>query len=173
VKHGKAVDTTMGFTPLEGLTMSTRCGDIDPAIPLYLIRTLGKSEEEVDAILNKQSGLLGISGYKDLRDVMAAAGYKTPGYAFKDKVTKERRYRARLAIEMFCYDVARYVGQFAAIMGGADAVVFTAGIGERSDLVRKKVMGMVKLPGKPKTLVVPTNEELMIARETKKALGRR
>ncbi len=170
VKNGKAVDTTMGFTPLEGLTMSTRCGDIDPAIPLYMIRTFGMTEQQVDDVLNKQSGLLGVSGYKDLRDVMAAAGMKTPGYAFKDKITPEGKKRAKLAIEMFCYDVARYAGQFAAVMGGADAVIFTAGIGERSDYVRKRVMEMVTLPGRPKVLVVPTNEELMIAKETKRAL---
>ncbi|HTK04327.1 MAG TPA: acetate kinase [Candidatus Eisenbacteria bacterium] len=170
VMNGKAFDTTMGFTPLEGLTMSTRCGDIDPAIPLYMIRTFNLSEQQVDDILNKKSGLLGVSGYKDLRDVMAAAGMKTPGYAFKDKVTKEGKYRAKLAIEMFCYDVARYVGSYAALMGGADAVVFTAGIGERSDYVRDRVMSMVKLAGRPKVLVVPTNEELMIAKEAQRAL---
>ncbi|MBI4457525.1 acetate kinase [Candidatus Uhrbacteria bacterium] len=172
VKFGKAVDTTMGFTPLEGLTMSTRCGDIDPAIPLYLMRTFKMSEAEVDDVLNKKSGLLGVSGYKDLREVMAAAGIPTPGFVFKKKVSAEGKYRARLAIEIFCYDAARYVGQFAAIMGGADAVVFTAGIGERSEYIRKKVMVMVSLPGRPKVMVVPTNEELMIARETKKILAR-
>ncbi|HTM68443.1 MAG TPA: acetate kinase [Candidatus Binatia bacterium] len=170
VMHGKAFDTTMGFTPLEGLTMSTRCGDIDPAIPLYMIRTFNMTEQQVDDVLNKKSGLLGVSGYKDLRDVMAAAGMKTPGYVFKDKVTKEGKYRAKLAIEMFCYDVARYVGSYAALMGGADAVVFTAGIGERSDHVRDRVMSMLKLAGRPKVLVVPTNEELMIAKETKRVL---
>lgn len=173
VKGGKAFDTTMGFTPLEGLTMSTRCGDIDPAIPLYMIRTFGMTEQQVDDVMNKQSGLLGISGYKDLRDVMTAAGYKIPGYALKEKPSKESKYRARLAIDMFCYDVARYVGSYATLMGGADAVVFTAGIGERSSEVREKVMGMLKLPGRTKVLVVPTNEELMIAKETRVALRKR
>ena len=163
----------MGFTPLEGLTMSTRCGDIDPAIPLYMIRTFGMTEQQVDDVMNKQSGLLGISGYKDLRDVMSAAGYKIPGYVLKDKPTKETKYRAKLAIDMFCYDVARYVGSYATLMGGADAVVFTAGIGERSNEVREKVMGMLKLPGRTKVLVVPTNEELMIAKEARAALRKR
>jgi acetate kinase len=172
VRNGKAFDTTMGFTPLEGLTMSTRCGDIDPAIPLYMIRTFGMTEQQVDDVLNKQSGLLGVSGYKDLRDVMTAAGYKIPGYKLADKPTKEIRYRAKLAIEMFCYDVARYVGSYATLMGGADAVVFTAGVGERSEDIRKKVMGMLKLPGRTKVLVVPTNEELMIAKEAKRVLKR-
>ncbi len=167
VKNGKAFDTSMGFTPLEGLTMSTRCGDIDPAIPLYMIRTFGMTERQVDDVLNKQSGLLGISGYKDLRDVMAAAGQKIPGYEMSEKPTAEQKKRSLLAIEMFCYDVARYVGQYATVMGGADAVVFTAGVGERSEYIRNKVMGMIKLPGKPKVMVIPTNEELMIAREVR------
>lgn len=169
VKQGKAFDTTMGFTPLEGLTMSTRCGDIDPAIPLYLQRELGLTPPQVDDVMNKQSGLLGISGYKDLRDVLSAAGYKIPGFKMAAKPTAEQKKRSKLAIEMFCYDVARYIGQFAAVMGGADAVLFTAGVGERSAIIRDKIMKMVKLPGRPKVLVIPTNEELMIAKETAKA----
>jgi len=170
VKRGKAFDTTMGFTPLEGLTMSTRCGDIDPAIPLYLQRTLNMSVQEVDDVMNKKSGLLGISGYKDLRDVMTAAGYKIPGYKMSVAPSAEQKKRAKLAIDMYCYDVARYVGQFAAVMGGVDAVVFTAGVGERSKLIRDTVMKMIKLPGRPKAMVVPTNEELMIAQQAKKFL---
>ncbi len=170
VKFGKAVETTMGFTPLEGLTMSTRCGDIDPAIPLYMIRTFGLTEQQVDDIMNKKSGLLGVSGYKDLRDVLVAAGYKVPGYKLKDRITADIRRRAKLAFEMFCYDVARYVGSYATVMGGADAVIFTAGVGERSQLVRDKVMSMITLPGHPRVMVVPTNEELMIAKETKRKL---
>lgn len=171
VKNGKAVDTSMGFTPLEGLTMSTRCGDIDPAIPLYLMRTFNMTEHEVDDLLNKKSGLLGVSGYKDLRDVLAAAGYIIGGYKLKEKISPETKKRAKLAFNMFCYDVARYIGEYSAVMGGADAVVFTAGVGENSELVRQTVMGMIKIAGKPKVLVVPTNEELMIAREVKKILA--
>lgn len=172
VKFGRAVETTMGFTPLEGLTMSTRCGDIDPAIPLYLIRSFKLNEQEVDDILNKKSGLLGVSGYKDLRDVLIAAGYKIPGYQLKDRLTADIRRRAKLALEMYCYDVARYIASFAGVMGGVDAVLFTAGVGERSQTVRDIIMSMVDLPWKHKVLVVPTNEELMIARETKSALKR-
>jgi acetate kinase len=111
-----------------------------------------------------------VSGFKDLRDVMVAAGYKVSGYTLVTSVDAEAKKRARLAIDMFCYDVARYVGSYATLMGGADAVIFTAGIGERSDFIRKKVMEMIKLPGRTKVLVVPTNEELMIARETKKMM---
>lgn len=173
VRHGKAVDTTMGFTPLEGLTMSTRCGDIDPSIPLYLIRTFKMSEREVDELLNTRSGLLGISGFKDLRDVLSAAGHRIPGYRFTKRVSPERRYRSKLAIRMFCYDVARYIGAYVSLMGGADAVIFTAGIGERSDIIRDMVTSMVSLPPKTKVMVVPTNEELMIARQARAALRRR
>ena len=170
VKFGQAVETTMGFTPLEGLTMSTRCGDIDPAIPLYLIRELGLTASEVDDIMNRQSGLLGISGYKDMRDVMSAAGLKVAGYRFKDKVSPEAKRRSKLAYEMFCYDVARYLASYAGLMGGCDAVIFTAGVGERNATIRKKIMSMVKLPGQPKVLVIPTDEELLIAQETAKAI---
>jgi acetate kinase len=169
IKFGKAVETTMGFTPLEGLTMSTRCGDIDPAIPLYLIRELRLTPGEVDDVMNRQSGLLGISGYKDMRDVMSAAGLKVAGYRFKDKVSAAVKKRAKLAYEMYCYDVARYLASFAGLMGGCDAVIFTAGVGERNATIRKKIMSMVKLPGNPKALVVPTDEELLIAQETAKA----
>ncbi|MBN1585130.1 acetate/propionate family kinase [Candidatus Uhrbacteria bacterium] len=171
VRHGRATETTMGFTPLEGLTMSTRCGDIDPAIPLYLIRELKMGEREVDDMLNRESGLLGISGFKDMRDVLSAAGTKIPGYALSGKVSAETKRRAKLAFEVFCYDVARYIAQYAGIMGGCDAVVFTAGIGERSEPVRKRVMSMVTLPNRPKIMVIPTDEELMIARETRRVAG--
>ena len=150
VKGGIAIDTSMGFTPLEGLTMSTRCGDIDPEIPLWLIRELKMTPDQVDELLNKKSGLLGIAGSTDMRDVLA-------------KAAKGDR-RSKLAIEMFVYDVVRYVGQFTAVMGGCDAVVFTAGIGERSDDIRARIMKWLK-PFKVKALVVPTDEEGMIARD--------
>lgn len=171
VMYGKAIETTMGFTPLEGLTMSTRCGDLDPAIPLYLIRVLKMTEHEVDEMMNKKSGLLGLSGYKDMRDVLSITGVKIPGYVFPDRVTAGMKKRARLAFDIFCYDVARYISQFSGIMGGCDAIVFTAGVGERSEPVRERVMSLIALPGKPKVMVIPTNEELMIARETKRLAG--
>lgn len=151
VDGGKAVDTSMGFTPLEGLTMSTRCGDIDPAIPLYLIREEGMTAEQVDELMNKRSGLLGVSGFKDMRDVLAAA--------------KKGNARAKLAVDMFVYDVVRYVGQYLATMGRCDAVVFTAGIGERSKEIRDRIMRRLK-PLRLKAMVVPTDEEGMIARQT-------
>lgn len=165
VMHGKAIETTMGFTPLEGLTMSTRCGDLDPAIPLYLIRELKMTVREVDEMMNKKSGLLGLSGYKDMRDVLSITGVKIPGYVFPGRITAAMKKRARLAFDIFCYDVARYIAQFSGIMGGCDAIIFTAGVGERSEPVRKRVMSLIALPGRPKMMVIPTNEELMIARE--------
>lgn len=170
VKNGAAVDTSMGFTPLEGLTMATRCGDLDAEIPLYLMRELKYKLEDVETMFNQHSGLLGISGFKDMREVLAAAGIQSaPGFDQK-KISGDQRNRSRLAFDMFCYDVARYVGQFAAIIGGADAVIFTGGIGERSEVTRKRIMGMVELPGKPQTMVVPTNEERMIAIDVRAVL---
>ncbi len=151
VKNGKAVDTSMGFTPLEGLTMSTRCGDIDPEIPLWLIRERKMTPDQVDDLMNKKSGMLGIAGSMDMRDVLA-------------KAAKGDR-RSKLALEMFAYDVVRYVGQFMTVMGGCDAVVFTAGVGERSEKIRAMIMKWLK-PFKLKACVVSTDEEGMIARET-------
>lgn len=154
VKGGRAFDTSMGFTPLEGLTMSTRCGDIDAAIPLFLMRE-GMSVDEVDELLNQKSGLLGISGHKDMRDVIEGV--------------KKGEKRSKLAYDIYIYDVARYVAQFAVMMSGCDAVIFTAGIGERSAKVRGDVMRWLRFL-KAKALVVPTDEEGMIARETAKLL---
>lgn len=178
VKGGKSVDTSLGFTPLEGLLMGTRCGDLDPAIVPYLINELDLSAEQVDDLLNTRSGLLGVSGVSsDMRDVSAAA---TAG-----------NERARLAVDIFCYRIKKYIGAYAAAMGGLDAVVFTAGIGENDAQVRRRaVAGLqhlglyldeaanedLSLEGQPvdistpdssaRILVIPTDEELMIARDT-------
>jgi acetate kinase len=159
VKGGKAIDTSMGFTPLEGLTMSTRCGDIDPAIPIWLIRELKMTPAEVDDLMNKKSGMLGLTGHKDMRDVVAAA--------------KKGDRRSRLALDVFVYDVVRYIGQFIAAMGGCDAVVFTAGVGERSPEIRGMVARRLKHLKKVKWLIVPTDEELMIARQVATLLSSR
>lgn len=155
VKNGVAVDTSMGFTPLEGLTMSTRAGDIDAEIPIWLIRELKMTPDQVDDLMNKRSGTLGICGQKDMRDVVDGA--------------KKGDKRSKLALEMFVYDVVRYIGQFMAVMGGCDAVVFTAGVGERSPEIRAMIMKRFKA-FKLKALVVPTDEEGMIARQTAKLL---
>lgn len=170
-KFGKAIETSMGFTPLEGLTMGTRSGDVDPAAVLYLMKRLNIGPAEMEEILNKKSGLLGIFGYSnDMRDIMTAAGYKIPTYKAPKKFNQKEKQRARLALKMFIYDIRRYIGSFATIMGGVDALVFTAGIGERNATVRRLITQGLKLNTKFKTLVIPTNEELMIAREVVKLI---
>ncbi len=177
VKDGKCQDTSMGFTPLEGLVMGTRSGDIDPAAVEYLRAKLGLKAEEVVNYLNKKCGCLGVSGVSsDLRDLTAAANNG-------DK-------RCRLALEMLAYRVKKYVGSYIAVLGGADAIVFTGGIGEHAPLIRGLVMEGMEFCGakfdekknqeyssgigflnsddsKVKIIVLPTNEELSIARETK------
>ena len=174
VDNGKCVDTSMGFTPLDGVPMGTRTGSMDPAVVTYLINT-GMTSEEVDALMNKKSGVQGISGVSsDFRDLAAASA--------------EGNERAKLALDMFTYQVKKFVGAYAVAMGGVDAVVFTAGVGENDAATREAVteglgfMGIkidkeknanrgtvdITADGATvKTLVIPTNEELMIAIDTK------
>ena len=167
IKNGQAIDTSMGFTPLEGLVMSTRSGSIDPAIPLYLIRRLKMSEDEVNNLLNKRSGLFGLSGSMDMREVLVKAGYKVPSFDFKERITKREKQISQLTIKLFIYNIKKYIGAYAAILGKIDALIFTAGIGERSTIIRRLILnGLPKF----KTLVIPTNEELMIASLVKKLL---
>ncbi|MDP2905101.1 MAG: acetate kinase [Candidatus Omnitrophota bacterium] len=159
VHYGKSVDTSMGFTPLEGLVMGTRCGDIDPALVGYIMRLKKINSEALDDLMNKASGLKGISGISnDMRilEKKAAAGDS----------------RARLAIDIFAYRIKKYIGAYTAVMGGCDVVVFTAGIGEHQAMVRKRACaGIFSCMKKtPKVLVIPTNEELMIARQTNKVI---
>lgn len=165
---GRALDTSLGFTPVSGIMMSTRCGDIDPSIVLYLISELGMSVADIDKLLNKQSGLLGVSGFLDMREVLAAAGQKVSGFKAKRRFTALEKTRAKLALKMFIYRIVKYVGSFAAIMGGVDALVFTGGIGERSQVIRKLITDEIKKSFRFKMLVVPANEELQIAKEVKK-----
>ncbi len=155
VKNGKSVDTSMGFTPLEGVLMGTRSGDLDPAIVTYLERKIKLKPEQVDEILNKKSGLLGISGLSnDMRKVCQAAA-------------KGHR-RCQLALRIFIYRIKKYIGSYLVILGRVDAIVFTAGIGENQPLLRREITkGLLdNLRIRPKVLVIPTNEELMIAQET-------
>lgn len=173
IDHGRAVDTSMGFTPLEGLAMGTRSGDIDPTVVQYLIHKTDMTLDEAIEYLNKQSGVLGISGVSsDFRNIFSAA----------DRGDE----RAKLAIDIYCYRVKKYIGAYVAAMGGADAIVFTAGIGENAPRIRKMIMdGMDYLnvwldeeknnaqeeiiSGEESAITimaVHTNEELMIARET-------
>ena len=175
VLNGECVDTSMGLTPLAGVIMETRSGDIDPAIIEFLANKTGKNIEEINTILNKKSGVYGLSGgFSDFRDL--------------GKGMEEGNDRCRLALDVFAYGVKKYIGAYAAAMGGVDAIAFTAGIGENNPYVRNlamtdmeymgitidqeanKVMGDEKLISTPdskvKVFVVPTNEELAIARET-------
>ncbi len=182
IQNGKSVDTSMGFTPLEGLPMGTRSGNIDPAIISYMMEKADLSSEEVNETLNKRSGVLGISGISsDFRDLTSAA--------------EEGNERARMALDVFNYQVEKFIGSYAAAMSGVDCIVFTAGIGENTPIIREDVclsleyMGIKfdkernnNIPSKVKegpittddskisVLVIPTNEELMIAQETMELL---
>ncbi len=175
IKQGHCVDTSMGMTPLEGLMMGSRCGDLDPAVPLYLARTMDRSDEEIDHLLNEQSGLLGVSGVKDMREVHQ-------GIAKGDA-------DARRALEMYCYRIRKYIGAYYAVLGGVDALVFTAGIGEhdaevrwrsceglealgiaidarRNEAVNSSAAEIQRADADVRVLVVPTDEEREIARQT-------
>ena len=165
VDGGKSVDTSMGFTPLEGLIMGTRSGDIDPAVVFYLMEKERLSPVEVSDLLNKESGLLGVSGASnDMRDVIKAS-----------KGKGKRPERARLALDMFIYRIEKYIGAYMAAMGGLDAVVFTAGISENNPWLVKRIENDLRgiVPPEAKFLVVPTNEELLIARDTYKIIKMR
>ena len=176
VKNGKVVDTSMGMTPMEGLVMGTRCGDIDPTIVEFLAHKLDITLEDVMTILNKKSGVYGLSGgiSSDFRDL--------------DKATNEGNEKAALAVKVFSYRTAKYIGAYVAAMDGVDAIVFTAGLGENDAVVRQQIVDRfgylcitldqeanksrgkectISTPdSKVKVAVIPTNEELAIARET-------
>ena len=155
INKGKSIDTSMGFTPLEGLIMGTRCGDIDAASVPYLMEKERLSTRRIDEILNKESGLKGISGLSNDMRVL-------------DEASRRGNRRAKLAIDVFVYRIKKYIGAYTAVLGGLDLLVFTAGIGEHQYAVRKKVCdGLFRyLKNRPRVLVVPTNEELMIACQT-------
>lgn len=174
VKDGKCYDTTMGLTPLEGIIMGTRCGSIDPAIVTTIMKEHNLTPDEMDALMNKKSGMLGIAGTSDNRTIEQRA--------------KEGDERAKLVESMLCHQLTKYIGGFAAAMGGVDAVVFTGGIGENNPQYRTRVAQNIKflgtdideeknhirgeeveisVPGsKVRMFVIPTNEELVIARDT-------
>lgn len=160
VKNGESVDTTMGFTPLEGLVMGTRSGDLDPAVVFYLMEKERLSPNRISDILNKESGLLGISGVSnDMRDIRKAA---------RSANGRRGMHRARMAIDMFVYRIEKYIGAYQAAMNGLDAVILTAGIGENSPWLMRRLKKDLKkvVPSKVKFLIIPTNEELLIARDT-------
>jgi acetate kinase len=174
VEAGKSIDTSMGFTPLAGVTMGTRSGNIDPALIPYIMEKTGKNADEVIDILNKKSGMLGLSGFSsDLRDIEEAAS--------------NGNERAELALNVFAGKIHKYIGMYAARMFGVDAIIFTAGIGENSDVIRARILkglefmgvywdpslnkvrgeeAFINYPHSPvKVIVIPTNEEVMIARD--------
>ncbi|KAJ51528.1 acetate kinase [Clostridium tetanomorphum] len=176
VDGGKSVETSMGFTPLEGVAMGTRSGSIDPAIITFLMKELNLTIDEVNNLINKKSGVYGISGVSsDFRDIETAA--------------EEGKHRSKLALDVFHYKVKRFIGSYAAAMGGVDCVVFTAGLGENAPLSRAEICNGLEFLGikiddkknnegrgfakvistddsKVKVFVIPTDEELMIARDT-------
>jgi len=147
IENGKSIDTSMGFTPLEGLMMGSRCGDIDPAIVLHMQKSLGLSLEEVENMLNKESGLYGICHENDLR-----------------KIVNSRDEKAKLALDMMVRRIQKYIGAYLALLGSVDAIVFTGGIGENSSYIRDAVM-QSELLKNIKYLTIETNEELEIANE--------
>ncbi|EOP65418.1 MULTISPECIES: acetate kinase [Bacillus] len=174
VEGGKSIDTSMGFTPLAGVTMGTRSGNIDPALIPYIMEKTGQSVEEVLNVLNKKSGMLGLSGFSsDLRDI--------------EQAEKEGNHRAEVALDVFVGRIHKYIGSYAARMKGVDAIIFTAGIGENSALIRERVLeglefmgvyfdpkrnnihgeeAFINFPHSPvKIIVIPTDEEVMIARD--------
>ena len=180
VKDGKCIDTSMGLTPLAGFEMGTRCGDFDPAIVPYLMKKENLTPDEIDTIMNKKSGLLGITGISsDFRDAEAAMN--------------EGNERAKLGLDMFRYQIAKYIGSYVIALGGCDAIVFTAGIGENNaghraaiceyleclgvkiDPEKNKLRGDVDFTGEGstmKTFIIPTDEELMIAQDTMELLSK-
>ena len=175
VKNGKSIDHSLGFGPMNGLIMGTRSGDIDQSVIFYLVSSLGYSLEEVETMLQKQSGMLGLTGFSDLRDIEDGA----------EKGDKN----CHLALEMFAYRVKKYIGAYASAMNGLDGIVFTAGVGENSILMRKmicenmdylgikmdleannvrasKIIDVGAIDSKVKILVIPTNEEMEIAKQS-------
>lgn len=175
IDGGRSIDTSMGFTPLAGVTMGTRSGNLDPALIPFIMEKTEKNAEEVLDVLNKKSGMLGVSGFSsDLRDIEKEATKGNP--------------RAQLALDVFASRIHKYIGSYAARMNGVDAIIFTAGIGENSDVIRSKVLSglqfmgvyldadlnkirgkeaFISYPHSPvKVIVIPTNEEVMIARDT-------
>ena len=178
VKHGHSMDTSMGFTPLEGLLMGTRSGDLDPSLILYIMGKEGLTLSEAGTLLNKHSGLIGISGESsDMREILAAA--------------KDNQQRSKWAFEIFCYRIKKYIGAYTAAMGGLDALVFTGGIGENSTEIREEVCKEMEFLGieldefknqngeeiisnthsKVSVMRIPTNEELVIALDTAKIVS--
>ena len=183
IDKGKSIDTSMGLTPLEGLMMGTRCGDIDPAIPIHMQQTLGLSVDEANNILNKKSGMLGLSQISnDMREI-------------EDEILVRKNPKAIQAHDVYCYRIKKYIGSYFAALNGVDVIIFTGGVGERMPILREQVCRNLDALGielnleenarftddiqvlsspdsKVTVLKIPTNEELMIALETQRLIGK-
>ena len=183
IDGGKSIDTSMGLTPLEGLMMGTRCGDIDPAIPIHMQQTLGLSVDEANNILNKKSGMLGLSQISnDMREI-------------EDEILVRKNPKAIQAHDVYCYRIKKYIGSYFAALNGVDVIIFTGGVGERMPILREQVCRNLDALGielnleenarftddiqvlsspdsKVTVLKIPTNEELMIALETQRLIGK-
>jgi len=179
IASGRCVDTSMGFTPLEGLVMGTRSGDLDPAVPLHMQKVRNTDAEEIQRVLNRESGLKGLCGTNDMREVLARAEAADPD--------------SELALDLYCYRIKKYIGAYTAVLGGLDVLVFTGGVGENAAEVRKRACQGIEVLGVAldekansaavgevveigrsdvpvRTLVVRTNEELQIAQEALEAV---
>jgi acetate kinase len=180
VKDGKSVDHSLGFGPMNGLIMGTRSGDIDQSVIFYLVNSLGYSLDDVNTLLQKKSGMQGLTGFSDLRDIEAEAA--------------KGNENCQLALLMFAYRVKKYIGSYASVLNGLDAIVFTAGVGENSILIRKmicenmnylgldldveknnvkarEIINVSSIHSKVKILVIPTNEEIEIAKQSYKLIS--
>ncbi len=182
IDKGRSIDTSMGFTPLEGLMMGTRCGDLDPAIPVYMCKTLGMSIDEVDTMLNKKSGMLGLSQISnDMREI-------------EEEILEKKEPRAIQAHDVYAYRIKKYIGAYMAALNGCDVLIFTGGVGEKMPILRElvlrdmdglgfvlnqennkifndEIVDLSAPESRVKILKVPTNEELMIALETQKLVS--
>jgi len=165
VKNGQVVDTSMGLTPLSGAIMGSRSGDLDPFIPLFLMQNQKLSIAEVQQELNFSSGLKGLCGASDLRDVLTMAGLKIPGHRHMVKTNSRKKELAKLAIKSYLYHIERYVGSYAGLIGRLDAVVFSGGVGYNLKEFRQSIMGAIFFIGRPKVLVIKANEELIMAQK--------
>lgn len=165
VKAGRVFDTSMGLTPLSGLVMGTRSGDLDPYLPLYLLEKLKMSPAALNNFLNREAGLKGLFGSSDLREILSAAGFKLTNESLDKKISKNKRRLARLTLNIFIYNAQRYLASYAGLLGKVEAIVFSGGIGERSAFIRQQILSGVHFIAQPKILVVKANEELLMAKK--------
>jgi acetate kinase len=165
----KVKDTTMGFSPNEGLTMATRSGDIPASVVFFLNQEVKMPLPKIKELLNKKSGLLGLAGMADLREVLLAAGYRVSGYKSSLKFDKKQKDLAKVALQIFIYDIKRYLASYIAMTKKLDAIVFTGAIADNA-LIRKMILKDLVKPKKCRVLVAPTGETMNLANKTLKCL---